>query len=74
MSDVRIIFSCCVSVPLIFIISCNIRSSGHKKVHDLDNTETCDQCGIVVKNTQALKRHKKKAHTENTDKEGRQNN
>ena len=42
----------------------------HKKVHELDNTVTCG-CGVVLKDTRALNRHKKKDHAEEGKKEER---
>lgn len=48
----------------------NVQLKTHKKVHELDNTVTCG-CGVVLKDTRALNRHKKKDHTEEGKKEER---
>ena len=38
---------------------------GHQKVHGLENTITCGDCGVVLKDNKALSRHQKKDHEEN---------
>ena len=53
-------FSCCSKFVKLIIF---VYFSAHITVHDLENTVTCS-CGVVFKDTKALKRHEKKEHTE----------
>ena len=36
--------------------------AAHRKVHDLENTITCSDCGVVLKDDKALKRHYSREH------------
>ena len=53
----------CLHVPhmctLIFSV---VFIAAHRKVHDLENTITCSDCGVVLKDDKALKRHYSREH------------